>query len=380
MRVLVYGAGGPAGINVCRSLAEARHEVIGVDGDPSHLPWAQVYCAQSVCATMEELPGLVEYLNVDAIHSQAEQGVVWIADNLDQLSCRTLQPSSQVVVLSQDKWEACLMFRRAGLRDDKVTLVQDEITLRLAANELAFPFWLRARHGAGARGSALCENWGQAIHWAEYWWARDYKYDFIAEGYLPGRDFAWTSLWYHGTLVASFGRERLEYIYPRLAPSGRTGTPTIARTVHDDTLNEMAEKTVLALDPTPHGFYSVDLREDRYGMPRPTEVNAGRCFTTSYLATAAGFNFMDQWVRLIEAERALDEEGVMRFAFPRMKYNVLPAGLTWMRHIDCPELLLDERGEIRSYAGMPSTVKMLANAKAAGRWAQGPAYATEYMD
>lgn len=341
MRVLVLGAGGPAGINVVRSLAEAGHDPVGADADPAHLPWAAYYCREVV-----HMPTLdvdrINGMDVDAIHSQAEQGVQWIADHKDQLTPATLCPDRRVVALTQDKWEACLQFRRAGLRDDKVALVQDDETLLTAANELAFPFWLRARHGAGARGSALCKSWHQAYHWAHYWWARDSKYDFIAEGYLPGRDFGWTSLWGDGELVASFGRERLEYIYPRLAPSGRTGTPTIARTVHDDTLNEMAQKTVLAVDDHPNGFYSVDLREDLHRMPRPTEVNAGRCFTTSYLATAAGLNFMDLWCHLIDGVRFTSTGPITNIG----PLNSIPARLTWMRHIDCPELLLDEYGQI----------------------------------
>jgi carbamoyl-phosphate synthase large subunit len=158
--------------------------------------------------------------------------------------------------------------------------------------------------------------------------------DFIAEAYLPGRDLAWTSLWWEGMLIASFGRERLEYIYPNLAPSGRTGTPTIARTVHDHELNTTAFNTVVAIDPKPHGFYSVDLREDKDGIARPTEVNAGRCFTTSYLSTAAGVNFMDLWCCLIQGETPYVEA-----------VNSIPADLVWMRHIDCPELLLDVNNE-----------------------------------
>jgi carbamoyl-phosphate synthase large subunit len=287
----------------------------------------------------------VNDVGADAVHSQAEEGVLWIAHNAEKLDASTLCPTARVVLLSQDKWEAALQFRRAQLRYDKVSLVQDEGTLRMASRELSYPFWLRARHGAGARGSALCENWGQAIHWAEYWWARDAKYDFIAEEYLPGRDLAWTSLWYRGSLVASFGRERLEYIYPKLAPSGRTGTPTIARTIHDQVLNDAAMRTVKAIDDHPHGFYSADFREDQYGYPCPTEVNAGRCFTTSYLSTAAGYNFMDQWARLIDAETKLGEVGAFEgLPIPVARFNNIPEGLTWMRHIDCPELLLDPQG------------------------------------
>ncbi len=346
MRVLVFGAGGPAGINVVRSLAEAGHEVVGVDTDARHLAWAEVYCNE-VWRIPEPKPGLINDLQVDAVHAQAEEMVVWIADNAHALECATLCPTSQVIVLTQDKWEACLAFRRAGLRNDRVHLVQVVDELTNVARNLGYPFWIRARYGAGARGSALCNSLEEARHWVAYWQAREPRIDFLAEAYLPGRDLAWTSLWCRGELIASFGRERLEYIYPRLAPSGRTGTPTIARTVHDDMLNSIAYATVRAVDGKPHGFYSVDLREDANGYPRPTEINAGRCFTTSYLATAAGLNFMDLWTVLIGAETMPDA---------MTPFDSIPADLTWMRHIDCPTLLLDPDGEPITYPLSPPWV------------------------
>ena len=335
MKVLVFGAGGPAGINVCRSLAEAGHEVIGADSDPRHLPWAKVYCKE-VRLLDKFSASDVNDVGAEALHSQVEKTVLWIADNKAKLDAATLCPDRRVISLTQDKWEASLEFRRAGLRDDKVMLVQDALGVTEAMDEFQFPFWLRARHGAGARGAALCENEAQARYWFLYWQARSALMDFIAEAYLPGRDLAWTSLWHEGALLASFGRERLEYIYPHLAPSGRTGTPTISRTIHDDLLNEVAIKTVTSIDPEPNGFYSVDFREDTGGTPRPTEINAGRCFTTSYLSTAAGVNFMDMWCRAIQGVRYV---GVAQT-------NSIPAGLTWMRHIDCPELLIDDDGKV----------------------------------
>ena len=102
----------------------------------------------------------------------------------------------------------------------------------------------------------------------------------MTEAHLPGRDLAWSSIWYEGELVCSFTRERLEYIYPGLTPEGITGTPTIAEIVHSDEVNAMAEAAVYAVDDKPHGIFSVDLREDEHEIPRPTEINAGRGFTT----------------------------------------------------------------------------------------------------
>jgi carbamoyl-phosphate synthase large subunit len=337
VKVLVFGAGGPAGINVVRSLVEAKHKVVAADSEPLHLPWARHYTKDTVLIGTPTVD-LINDLKVDAIHAQPEELVLWIAQNKEQLEAKTLCPSQSVVLTCQDKLEACLQFRRADLRKDRVLLVQDELDVFDAADELGLPLWIRGRYGAGARGSALAHSVDEAKYWVQYWQTRDPQMDFLAEEFLPGKDFAWTSLWSNGMLIASFGRERLEYIYPRLAPSGRTGTPTIAKSVHNEVLNETAIATVLAVDPEPHGFYSVDLREDVYGVPRPTEINAGRCFTTSYFSTAAGVNFMDLWCKLLA-----DEVPRRPLASP---LNSIPADLFWMRHIDCPELLLQSNLEL----------------------------------
>ena len=47
MRVLVIGAGGPAGVNTCRALNAAGHEVVAQDDNPDHLVWAKPYLAKT---------------------------------------------------------------------------------------------------------------------------------------------------------------------------------------------------------------------------------------------------------------------------------------------------------------------------------------------
>ncbi|MBX5470812.1 MAG: carboxylate--amine ligase, partial [Thermoleophilaceae bacterium] len=81
----------------------------------------------------------------------------------------------------------------------------------------------------------------------------------------------------------------------------------------------------------------VDLKEDAEGVPRPTEINCGRFFTTSYFFTAAGVNIPDVYVRLALGDPIPD--------LPR--YNVLEEGLYWIRHIDCPAVLVTE-AELRA--------------------------------
>jgi carbamoyl-phosphate synthase large subunit len=111
-----------------------------------------------------------------------------------------------------------------------------------------------------------------------------------------------------------------------------TGTPVLAVTRQSEAVNDLATRAVRAIDPNASGIWSVDLKEDADGVPRPTEVNCGRFFTTSHFFTAAGVNFPHVYVEL-----AFGEE-----PDPTPQYDALDDGLHWIRHIDCPAVLRRE--------------------------------------
>lgn len=90
--------------------------------------------------------------------------------------------------------------------------------------------------------------------------------------------------------LVELARERIEYIYPYLAPSGITNTPVIAVTIHREDVNRIATECIKAIDQNATGIFCVDLKENKDGVPCPTEINAERFFTTSYFFTKAGIN------------------------------------------------------------------------------------------
>jgi carbamoyl-phosphate synthase large subunit len=133
-------------------------------------------------------------------------------------------------------------------------------------------------------------------------------------------------------------RERLEYIYPHLAPSGITGTPAVQRTVHDEKINKIGTKAVLSIDPKFNGIACVDLKEDGEGLPCVTEINAGRMFTTSFFFSFASKTLRKDYsanIPYLYVKLAYDER------LPKIPhYNVLPKDTYWIRHIDAPAKLV----------------------------------------
>jgi carbamoyl-phosphate synthase large subunit len=267
----------------------------------------------------------VNEIGADVVIPQPDNLTMWLADHADQIEAETFLPDRRTIALCQDKFEAGLAFRRAGLRNDKILLAERQgIGLpRFAYN---YPIWLRARRGAGAKAAVQVNRFYEGQCWVGFWEERSKDIEFVFEGVLPGRDLAWSGIWHRGELVCSFARERLEYIYPGLTPEGLTGTPTIAEIVHDDAVNELAEAACYSVDDRPHGIFSVDMREDEDGVPRPTEINAGRGFTTFGIwAVQTCPNLMEFVVGGAAGKPAPADPW----------RDCLDAGLKLYRHIDC---------------------------------------------
>ncbi|GAB4316795.1 MAG: hypothetical protein Kow0069_19220 [Promethearchaeota archaeon] len=355
-KVLVTGAGGPAGNNVVRSLRSADEpmRIYGTDINPFHLEYSRelldgIFLVPR-CTNEDYLPRLnqvIDETGVDLVHPQPDVEVKVISENRERLHAKTFLPSKKTIATLQDKFESARVWEREGFPTAKAVEVRAdhlEEDLRAAFDQLGNELWIRAKRGAGGTGSTPASNPETAIHWIRYWQSRGRDWEFIAQEKLPGRNLAFQSVWNEGELVTSQARERLEYIYPYLAPSGVTGTPVVARTIHDERVNKMATKAVLAIDSNPTGVFCVDLKEDSQGNPVPTEINAGRFFTTSYFYTAAGLRYGRWYANMPYLVVKLAAGDPLPGPIP--KYDALPAGVYWIRHIDCGQHLLEE-GEIQ---------------------------------
>lgn len=341
MNVLVLGGGGPAGVNAIRALTKAEHRVYATESNPRHLDWPGVETFHLPVHTVEIVEDIVAQHDIDFVLPQPDPLVMWAAQNRGQYPL--LLPPVSTIERCQDKRKALETWYDMDLRERGPIPVSHPLPdyLHLAKDEFGLPFWLRATRGAGAKGAISVTSLERGYHWLRFWEESGIEVEWIAEEMLPGRDIAWSSIWYDGELITSFARERLEYLYPHLTPEGLTGTPTIARVIHDGAVNDAGITAVLAIDSRPHGIYSVDLKEDDINIPRPTEINAGRGFTTFGLWSLYGPNFLDIVVRLCVYGREWWTARPDLSEPPRL--DALPEGLTLSRHIDIPHLFTKPR-------------------------------------
>jgi glutathione synthase/RimK-type ligase-like ATP-grasp enzyme len=339
----VTGSGGLAGVNFVRALRASPEAlyVVGTDFNKYHLLYPDVDARYLTPRHGDRsfIPRVAEIAareKVDFLHPQPSSEAYIISGKREMVPCRVFLPPARVMRVGQDKLLSQKKLRADGVPVAKTVEVKSKADIIEAFSKLGKPLWARARHGAGGRLSLLCDDAAEARLWIELWVRRggvEYG-EFILQEYLPGRNIAWDSLWKDGRLVTSYSRERLEYPFKHISPSGITGTPSVSRIIHDPRLNEIGQRAVKAIDGTPNGAYSVDAKESADGSPCITEVDSGKFHSTmplwgyiavKHLGLPRYANIADLYVRL-----GMDED--VRDMPPRT--DLLPDGYYLLRDMD----------------------------------------------
>jgi len=344
-RVLVTGAGGPAGINFVKSLKIISETMflVGTDSDKHFMylaPTEKKYLLPKAtqASYIDSLNDIIRKEEVEFVHAQPDLEVEVISENREKLEAGVFLPSKQTIRVCQNKLRSASVWQKKNVPVAKFIELRRESDIDKAFEELGSTIWIRATQGAGGRGSTPAPNRETAISWINYWKARGVNWTFVAQEFLLGRNMAFHSLWKDGELLTSMARERLEYIYPHLAPSGITGTPAVQKTIHDPTINKIGTDAVLSIDANFNGIACVDLKENDKGVPCVTEINAGRMFTTSFFFSYASEKLRKDCyanIPYLYVKLAFNEK------IPNIpKYDVLPENVYWIRHIDAPAKLV----------------------------------------
>lgn len=333
-RVMVTYAGGAAGIGFTRSLQSAPElfYTIGLDSNAFMLQRAETDERHLVPRADDPefipvLVALVRETRPDVLCVQLSREIRAVSPARDALGTRTFLPSHRTIEVCENKMASQAVWERAGLPVPRSMLVKSEEDLAAAFRELGPRLWLRAITGTGGKGAFPTSDFDQARMWVQLQqgWGR-----FMAAECLEKDSVTWQSIWRSGELLVAQSRKRLYWEFAGIAPSGVTGITGAGMTVTDPVLSDTARAAVLAIDPRPHGIFSVDLTYDSRGTPRLTEINCGRFFTTHHFFTAAGLN-----MPYIYLKAALDEKLP---PIPR-KLDPLSPGLVWVRGMDVEPVL-----------------------------------------
>jgi carbamoyl-phosphate synthase large subunit len=332
-RLIVTGAGGAPALNFIKSLHLAPEPVyvIGADSNEFNLALSAADENHLVPTAADSdyvpvLKDLIRETRADFLFAQPDPEIAVISEYRDELDIRTFLPSRETIRICQDKFLAFECWKRAGMKVPATRLAQSQDDLRLMFNAFG-ELWLRPTIGAAGRGSLHAKDLESAIDWIEF--NKGWGTYTIAE-YLSPHSVTWQSIWNQGELVVAQGRRRLSWAFGDRAMSGVTGITAVGVTVSDPILDDIAFKAITAIDPEPHGIFSVDMTYSPDQVPNPTEINIGRFFTTHLFFSQAGLNMPRILLKLAFGE---EMPPISRTMSP------LPDGLVWIRGMDREPIL-----------------------------------------
>jgi len=231
-KILILGAGGPAGVLLTRCLKD--FDVYGTDDG--------VWASKMIEAKTDNvIPDLIFPLPDNLIVAYA--------------TCpQCFLPDQKEIELCQDK--------------PKLVKVLRELAPKT--------IWERETKGAGGKGSRMGSE------------------------YLPGRNISCEMIFKNGKLEAYFQKHRLSYLVKKVEPRvfRGIGSSAVAKCIDDREILDVSLKAVSRISRKPQGIYAVDLREDEYGNPKITEINAGRFLTASYVFYYKAYNLPKLFVEL----------------------------------------------------------------------------------
>jgi len=260
-RVLVTGAGGPAGVAVIRSL-QRRSDVVVLAADMDR--WASGLYLVPAGSRHLVPPGLAEEFvdvvvelcareRVDVVFSTVDVELPRLAAErarLDELGAVLAAPSLETLETCLDKY-ALAQRTRGSVRAPRTEL--------LGAVDPAgwtYPVIVKPRRGAGSRGVSLVPDAASLL-------ALGADVDWLVQEELPGEEFSVDTLVdVDGRVVAAVPRSRVRV---------DSGVSVAGVTVRDPELVEVAAQVAAAIGLV--GVANIQLRRDVEGRPALLEVN-----------------------------------------------------------------------------------------------------------
>jgi carbamoyl-phosphate synthase large subunit len=337
INVLVLGAGGTAGINFIESLMmTGNYNVVGCDINQWHLKLVEnkfkiktylVPHYTHISERVDFINDVIKKENIKFIHAQPDVEVEFLSRNRDEINTMMFLPYDFTIEKCRNKYQTALIL--GGLAPITSLVNEERIESQIKTIQTisgSEKVWLRAVRGAGSKAALPITTAKQALDWIHYWVETKHleTYDFILSEFLPGKEYAFQSIWFAGNIVTSMARERIEYLMGNLFPSGQSSSPSVAVTVHSEMVNTIATEAMWRLDEKASGIFCIDMKCNQFGRPLITEINAGRFFTTSNFFSHYGANMPDTYVKMGLGL----EVGILE------KYNAIPKGKVWVRGVD----------------------------------------------
>ena len=312
-RILITGIGGltPRSIAGIIRKNHPDYQLIGVDVNKKAMGFFMkgLIDEHYVCPRCTEdsyfpfIEKLVAEKHIDYAFVQPESEIVEWGDYYEKngrYPCPVFMGSKKLSVSLKDKSIMADLLKDTDFIPKTIRVTQENPRYEDVEKEIGFPCWIRATEGTGGLGSLKLEDLSSYKSWL---FINSRIPEFTVSEFLTGRHLANEMLYYDGEYVKGAALECVEYVMANIAPSHVTGNTAFARFLNEDGINAFCDRCIKYLEKklgeSAHGILSFDLKEDKNGNMKVTEVNIRHMAYTGVMARV-GFDLIEDTIRIME--------------------------------------------------------------------------------
>lgn len=344
--VLITGIGGLTPRSIATIIRESHpdYKIVGTDINKKAVGFFMKGLVDKCyvcprCSSDDYFPfieKLVEKEKIDYAFVQPESEIVEWGDYFERngrYPCPVFMGSKLLSVSLKDKSIMASLLKGTEFIPKTIKVTQDNPRFDEVANEIGFPCWIRATEGTGGLGSLKLENLDSYRSWL---FINRQIPEFTVSEFLTGRHLANEMFYFNGEYIKGAALECAEYVMANTAPSHITGNTAFGRFLNEDHINEFCDRCIKYLESKlnvpAHGILSFDLKEDKNGKLKVTEVNIRHMAYVGVMAHA-GFDLIEDTIRLME-DGNLDN--IVRAPFFHYEKPYV-----FLRDVDVEPILLD---------------------------------------
>lgn len=311
--ILITGIGGLTPRSIAKIIRKnhSDYKLIGCDIEKKAMGFfmnglLDEYFVCPRCTSSEYFPWMEKLCNekqIDYAFVQPESEIVEWTDYFEKngrYPCPVFMGSKLLSVSLKDKAIMADLLEGTDFIPKTIKVTQDNPRFADVENEIGFPCWIRATEGTGGLGSLRLDDIGSYKSWL---FINAEIPEFTVSEFLTGRHLANQMLYYNGEYIKGAALECVEYVMANTAPSHVTGNTHFGRFLNEDRINEYCDRCIKyiekKLDVPAHGILSFDLKEDKNGNMKVTEVNIRHMAYTGVMAQI-GFDLIEDTIRIME--------------------------------------------------------------------------------
>lgn len=316
--ILITGIGGPTPRSIAKTLKTSNPgcRLIGVDANPRALGFympglldvSYVVPRVTDASYWQVIRDIISKEKIEVAFVQPEVEVIeWgrFYENSGQYPCPVFIPPVALSEALVDKSVMSDLLEGTEYIPKTIKVSYERPGIQEVENNIGFPCWIRATKGSGGFGSLKVEN---TDHYQSWLFINKEIEEFTVSEYLEGRHLATQMLYIDGEFVKGASLECVDYVMADIAPSKVTGNTAFGRFLNENRILEFSHECLQFISKklkTPlHGILSLDLKEDKSGNMKVTEVNVRHMAYTGVMSRV-GFDLTGDTLKYLSGQGTL---------------------------------------------------------------------------